>query len=123
MAYRHFGVSLDAKNIIDADSNDENEMSNAAPVLRSSEMRTILKITDMNHARLITQTERIWQNPCLSKQMEANYDPQSIDLDVGLFAAIWPPRHETFNTKEAPQVGSFREIRRRGAPAIYQSRH
>ncbi|KFM70311.1 hypothetical protein X975_18700, partial [Stegodyphus mimosarum] len=32
-----------SKNIIDADSNDENEMNNAGPVPTSSEMKNVMK--------------------------------------------------------------------------------
>ncbi|GFV92529.1 hypothetical protein TNCV_1744341 [Trichonephila clavipes] len=40
---RHFGISSNLKNIIDADSDDENEMNDAAPIPMSSEMRDIMK--------------------------------------------------------------------------------
>ncbi|GFU64432.1 hypothetical protein TNCV_3947991 [Trichonephila clavipes] len=40
---RHFGIYSKLKNIIDADSDDENEMNNVAPVFTSSEMRNIMK--------------------------------------------------------------------------------
>ncbi|GFW80590.1 hypothetical protein TNCV_3234421 [Trichonephila clavipes] len=41
---RHLGVCLKTKkNIIDADSDDEKEMSNAAPVPTLSEMRDVMK--------------------------------------------------------------------------------
>ncbi|GFV46721.1 hypothetical protein TNCV_1881801 [Trichonephila clavipes] len=40
---RHFGVCSKLKNIIDADSDDENEMNYVAPVLTSSYMRNLMK--------------------------------------------------------------------------------
>ncbi|GFW72554.1 uncharacterized protein TNCV_3797821 [Trichonephila clavipes] len=43
MADRHLGVCSKLKNIFDADSNGENEMTKAASVPVSSEMRNIMK--------------------------------------------------------------------------------
>ncbi|GFU76954.1 hypothetical protein TNCV_4521101 [Trichonephila clavipes] len=43
MADRHFGVIHSLKSIIDADSKDENEMNNTAPVTLLSELRNIRK--------------------------------------------------------------------------------
>ncbi|GFV85185.1 hypothetical protein TNCV_4172381 [Trichonephila clavipes] len=40
---RHFGVSTKLKIFLDADSDDENEMTNTAPDPPSSEMRNIMK--------------------------------------------------------------------------------
>ncbi|GFW92299.1 uncharacterized protein TNCV_3541851 [Trichonephila clavipes] len=41
---RHFGVFPELKNIIDADFDDENVMTNAAPVPTPSKMRNFTKI-------------------------------------------------------------------------------
>ncbi|GFW60345.1 hypothetical protein TNCV_1844251 [Trichonephila clavipes] len=49
-------MRLLSKNIIDAYSDDENEMNNAAPVPTSSEMRTIMKnkaCRQMNQGRFL----------------------------------------------------------------------
>ncbi|GFV07822.1 DDE-1 domain-containing protein [Trichonephila clavipes] len=67
-----------AKNIMDADSSNENEMNNAAPVPTSSEMRNIMKIMrsyldmhsngDMNNK--MDDLEQCVENLMLKKTMQ-----------------------------------------------------
>uniref|UniRef100_A0A8C4RFJ1 HTH CENPB-type domain-containing protein n=1 Tax=Erpetoichthys calabaricus TaxID=27687 RepID=A0A8C4RFJ1_ERPCA len=70
-----------SKNIIDADSDDENEMNNAAPVPTSSEMRNIMKSMrsyldahsngEMNNK--IDDIEQFVDNLMLKKTMQRKY--------------------------------------------------
>ncbi|GFW37695.1 HTH_Tnp_Tc3_2 domain-containing protein [Trichonephila clavipes] len=53
-----------SKNIIDADSKDENEMNNAAPVTTSSEMRNIIK-GNHQRARIVRHNDENVREGCI----------------------------------------------------------
>ncbi|GFW50203.1 uncharacterized protein TNCV_4696211 [Trichonephila clavipes] len=63
---KYFGVFSKLKNIIEADSDDENEMNNAALVTTSSEMRNVLKIDFKKNkmpAAVLTRQEHVPNGP------------------------------------------------------------
>ncbi|GFT51181.1 hypothetical protein TNCV_3084111 [Trichonephila clavipes] len=51
--------SSSSQNIIDADSDDENEMNNAAPVPTSFEMRNIMKINRLEYIKLYCRNSNL----------------------------------------------------------------
>ncbi|GFU17134.1 hypothetical protein TNCV_1853881 [Trichonephila clavipes] len=69
MADRHFGVFSKLKKcLIHADSNDENEMNNAAPVPTSPELRSIMKsicnyLDGQSQCRFIHRALEAWKGP------------------------------------------------------------